>query len=167
MSDCDETEEEAVAIQSFRSRYSGSLPKDPPMPYGRIRTPNSSVEDSLRGIATDLWSELRFAFTAAGLPWQESAQFVTKPSRKLESLYRICFGEKWADAVFELSTSTPMTSVDVFVALAGAAIHSDVFLSVQSWELQEIMTFQSELHRRHAIDELGRQGNAAFETTIE
>ena len=110
-----------------------------------------------------LWPALRVAFNNSDLVWHESAQFLSAPSDKLVQLYQTCFGDEWEDAVFNIWKITPLKSLDVFVALVGAAIQSEVFLSIQSWERKEPITFQSALHKELAAEMLREKGKVSFE----
>ena len=127
-----------------------------------IRSDYSSVKGRMTGIEDALWSGLRTAFRLHNLKWQEPARFVPKPMFQLERLYRVCFGQDWTNTVWRYLGRPALQSLDVLVALIGAAIYLDVFSSDQPWNIMPMVTFRSEVHRETMAEELQRQGKSTY-----
>jgi hypothetical protein len=122
----------------------------------RERVQSSEMREGMGSIDKTLWLAIK---ECKGLSWDEPAQFHSCPSPDLDGLYGVCFGgTQWRKAIRDLCKRRAFSSLDVFVALVGAAIHSDVFVLDQPWQMRPVVTFGSELQQKAAVRLAGRLG---------
>jgi hypothetical protein len=90
----------------------------------------------------------------------EPGQLVRQPGEQLEKLYGICFGHQWRSTAFDLLIDHPSQSLDLFTAIVGAAIYSEVFQAPPLKEAKIVVSFDSSRSESKMIDALQKHGKA-------
>jgi hypothetical protein len=125
------------------------------VPLTKPKIAKSKIEQQMLAIDDALWPALRYGVRASGLNDLENATFAETPSRKLEELYELCFGERWKHAV---GKGLAFRSLDFMVALVQAAVYSKVFCTSQPCTEKRFVTFGFQPHREAFEQVLHQQG---------
>ena len=97
-------------------------------------------------------------FVSTNTKGKEGPVVQSSPSAALELLYKILFGERWRSNFPHLPAEASISSIDVTMALVGAALHAEVLSLPPRHTYRSSLNFPSDVHERCMKEVLKKYG---------
>lgn len=129
-----------------------------PAPFSRTNISLSKIKEQMNSVYSSLWASLRHAFSMLHYQCCGPAQLVDLPSEYLQRLCTICLGKEWRSTGPDSLTRNSIESLDLFVAVVGAAILADVFQVTPPTAAKIAISFRTPESEKEFLDFFIRQG---------